>query len=85
MLGELVKAVPARAREGGLTAHLGYERNGRAGRGGGPGNYHNGTIGKTVQTGVGPVGLAVPRDRAGTSGPLLVPKRAGRSPAAWMT
>src|SRR5436189_214784 len=46
--------------------------------GGGPGNYRNGAIAKTVQTGVGPVPLAVPRDRAGTFEPLLVPKRAGR-------
>jgi putative transposase len=78
MLGELVKAVLERALEGELTAHLGYERNDRAGRGGGDGNYRNGTIAKTVQTGVGPVGLAVPRDRAGSFEPLLVPKRAGR-------
>jgi putative transposase len=78
MLGELVKAVLERALEAELTAHLGYERNERAGRGGGHGNYRNGTIAKTVQTGVGPVGLAVPRDRAGSFEPLLVPKRAGR-------
>jgi putative transposase len=78
MLGELVKAVLERALEAELTAHLGYERNDRAGRGGGPGNYRNGTIAKTVQTGVGPVPLAVPRDRAGSFEPLLVPKRAGR-------
>jgi putative transposase len=79
MLGELVRAVLERALEAELTAHLGYERNDRAGRGGGgQGNYRNGTIAKTVQTGVGPVPLAVPRDRSGTSGPLLVPKRAGR-------
>src|SRR6266581_8267455 len=78
MLGELVKAVLERALEAELTAHLGYEKNERAGRGGGPVNYRNGAIGKTVQTGVGPVGLAVPRDRAGTFEPLLVPKRAGR-------
>src|SRR5579864_8169730 len=78
MLGELVKAVLERALEAELTAHLGYERNERAGRGGGPGNYRNGTIDKTVQTGVGPVPLAVPRDRAGTFEPLLVPKRSGR-------
>jgi putative transposase len=64
MLGELVKAVLERALEAELTAHLGYERNDRAGRGGGAGNYRNGSIAKTVQTGVGPVGLAVPRDRA---------------------
>jgi len=78
MLGELVKAVLERALEGELTAHLGYGRNDRAGRGGAPPNYRNGSIAKTVQTGVGPVPLAVPRDRAGTFEPLLVPKRAGR-------
>jgi putative transposase len=75
MLGELVKAVLERALEAELTAHLGY---GRGGRPAGAGNYRNGTIAKTVQTGVGPVPLAVPRDRAGTFEPLLVPKRAGR-------
>ena len=31
-----------------------------------------------MQTGVGPVGLAVPRDRAGTFEPVLIPKRSGR-------
>jgi putative transposase len=78
MPGELVKAVLERALEAELTAHLGYERNERAGRGGGPGNYRNGSIAKTVQAGVGPVPLAVPRDRAGSFEPLLVPKRSGR-------
>ncbi len=78
MLGELVKAVLERALEAELTAHLGYGKGERAGRGGGQPNYRNGTIAKTVQTGVGPVGLAVPRDRAGTFEPLLVPKRSGR-------
>jgi transposase-like protein len=78
MLGELVKAVLERALEGELTAHLGYERGDRAGRGGGHPNYRNGSIAKTVQTGVGPVPLAVPRDRAGTFEPLLIPKRSGR-------
>ena len=56
MLGELVRAVLERALEAELTAHLGYAKNDRAGRGGGPANYRNGTIGKTVQTGVGPGG-----------------------------
>ena len=42
------------------------------------GNARNGTIAKTVQTGVGPVPLQVPRDRAGSFEPVLVPKRAGR-------
>lgn len=76
MLGELVKAVLERALEAELTAHLGYEPHAPAGHN--SGNSRNGSIAKTVQTGVGPVGIAVPRDRAGSFEPLLVPKRAGR-------
>src|SRR5260370_3028185 len=77
MLGELVAAVLERALAAELTAHLGYDRHDRAGHHD-PANSRNGTIAKTVQTGVGPVGLRVPRDRAGSFEPLLVPKRAGR-------
>ena len=77
MLGELVKAVLERALEAELTAHLGYEGTTRPAAAAG-GNSRNGTIGKKVQTGIGPVGLEVPRDRAGTFEPLLVPKRSGR-------
>ncbi|SPL98638.1 Mobile element protein [[Actinomadura] parvosata subsp. kistnae] len=76
MLGELVKAVLERALEAELSSHLGYGKHEVAGHG--SGNSRNGRIGKTVQTGVGPVRLAVPRDRAGTFEPVLVPKRAGR-------
>jgi transposase-like protein len=76
MLGELVKAVLERALESEMAAHLGYEPHERAGHN--SGNSRNGTIAKTVQTGVGPVPLAVPRDRAGSFEPVLVPKRAGR-------
>ena len=76
MLGELVRAVLERALEAELTAHLGYEKSDPAGHG--SGNSRNGSIGKTVQTGVGPVGLQVPRDRAATFEPVLVPKRSGR-------
>ncbi|GLW06011.1 hypothetical protein Misp01_11410 [Microtetraspora sp. NBRC 13810] len=76
MLGELVKAVLERALEGELSSHLGYGKHEVAGHG--SGDSRNGRIGKTVQTGVGPVRLAVPRDRAGTFEPILVPKRAGR-------
>src|ERR1700681_2364677 len=75
MLGELVRAVLERDLESELTAHLGYEKGGRGGDGG---NARNGNIAKTVQTGVGPVPLQVPRDRAGSFEPVLVPKRAGR-------
>jgi hypothetical protein len=76
MLGDLVKAVLERALEAELTAHLGYTRH--AADGHNSGNSRNGRISKTVQTAVGPVPLAVPRDRAGTFEPVLVPKRAGR-------
>ncbi len=77
MLGELVKAVLERALEAEMTAHLGYERSERGGSAA-RGNARNGAAFKTVQTGVGPVPLQVPRDRAGTFEPVLVPKRAGR-------
>ena len=76
MLGELVRAVLERALEAELTAHLGYERHERAGHN--SGNSRNGAISKKVQTGIGPVGLGVPRDRAGTFEPVLIPKRSGR-------
>jgi putative transposase len=76
MLGELVKAVLERALEAELSTHLGYGKHDPAGHG--TGNSRTGKIGKTVQTGVGPVRLAVPRDRAGPFEPVLVPKRAGR-------
>jgi Transposase, Mutator family len=83
MLGELVKAVLERALDAELTAHLGYERRERAGYN--SGNSRNGTIAKKVQTGIGPVGLEVPRDRAGSFEPVLIPKGPGGFPAAWMT
>ncbi len=76
MLGELVAAVLERALQAELTAHLGYGRHDPAGHG--TGNSRNGAIDKTVQTGIGPVPVRVPRDRAGTFEPVLIPKRAGR-------
>lgn len=75
LLGELVKAVLERALEAKLTTHLGYGKHDPVGTG--SGNSRNGKIGKTVQTGVGPVCLAVLRDRDGSFEPVLVPKRAG--------
>ena len=41
-------------------------------------NSRNGTSAKTLATEIGPVPLAVPRDRAGTFEPRLVPKGARR-------
>src|ERR1035437_5758103 len=76
MLGELVKAVLERALEAELTAHLGYGRHDPSGHN--SGNSRDGAISKKVQTGVGPVPIEVPRDRAGMFEPVLVPKRSGR-------
>ena len=66
------KAIIERALGGELTHHLGYP----------PGapkpdevdNQRNGTSGKTVLTDDGPLRIAVPRDRAGTFAPRLIPK-----------
>jgi transposase-like protein len=76
MLGELVAAVLERALQAELTAHLGYGKHSPEGYN--TGNSRNGHIAKTVQTGIGPVPLQVPRDRDGSFEPVLLPKRAGR-------
>jgi putative transposase len=60
-----------------LTDHLGYEKGDPAGRG--SPNSRNGTTPKTLATEVGDVGLAVPRDRAGSFEPRLVPKGSRRA------
>jgi putative transposase len=59
-----------------MADHLGYDRHDRAGHG--SGNSRNGSTGKTVRTDVGEVRIAVPRDRAGTFTPAVVPKHARR-------
>ncbi len=71
-LPELVKAVLERGLKAELTEHLGYGRHDPAGNG--SGNSRNGATPKTLLTEVGPVALQVPRDRAGTFTPMLVPK-----------
>src|SRR6266511_2902616 len=75
-LPELVKAVLERGLQAELTGHLGYEKGDPAGRG--SPNSRNGSSPKTVGTEVGDVALAVPRDRAGSFTPALVPKGARR-------
>jgi putative transposase len=67
-----VKAVLERGLATELTGHLGYEKGDRAGRG--SPNSRNGSTPKTVQTEVGQIGIATPRDRAGSFEPRLVPK-----------
>jgi putative transposase len=71
-LTEMLKAVLERGLATELTEHLGYDRHDPAGRN--SGNSRNGTTSKTVLTEVGPVALDIPRDRAGTFTPTLVPK-----------
>ena len=71
-LTELLKAVLERGLAAELTEHLGYDKHDPAGHL--SGNSRNGTTPKTVLTEVGPVALDIPRDRAGTFTPTLVPK-----------
>src|SRR5579871_3787088 len=76
-LPEMVKAVLERGLAAELTSHLGYEKGDPAGRG--SANSRNGTTPKTLATEVGPVPLAVPRDRDGSFEPRLVPKGTRRA------
>src|SRR3954451_1375350 len=73
---EMIKAVLERGLAAERTAHLGYAKGDPAGRG--IPNSRNGTTPKTVATEVGDIRLDVPRDRAGTFEPRLVPKGARR-------
>jgi putative transposase len=76
-LPEMVKAVLERGLAAELTGHLGYDKGDPAGRG--SPNSRNGTTPKTLATEIGPVPLAVPRDRAGSFEPRLVPKGSRRA------
>jgi putative transposase len=76
-LPEMIKAVLERGLAAELTGHLGYEKGDPAGRG--SPNSRNGSSPKSVATEVGDVALAVPRDRAGSFEPRLIPKGARRA------
>src|SRR6476660_3666567 len=65
------KALLEKALGAELTHHLGYPPGGRAPT---AANHRNGTTPKTVLTDEGAVDLEVPRDRAGTFEPVLIPK-----------
>jgi putative transposase len=75
-LPALVKAVLERGLATELSDHLGYDKGDPAGRG--SPNSRNGYTPKTVQSEVGPVDLAVPRDRESSFDPRLVPKGSRR-------
>ena len=72
LIAEFSKRILERALDEELTDELGYERGDPAGRG--SGNSRNGTTPKTVITEIGAVDLDVPRDRAGSFEPKIVPK-----------
>jgi len=65
------KALLERALGAELTHHLGYPPGGTPAA---ASNYRNGTTPKTVLTDDGTVDVDVPRDRAGTFEPVLIPK-----------
>ena len=68
---QLKKAVIERALGAELGLHLADPE-------GGDGNHRNGRSGKTVLTDEGPLRIDVPRDRAGTFEPQLIPKHERR-------
>ncbi|MGH7735677.1 MAG: IS256 family transposase, partial [Gemmatimonadales bacterium] len=76
LLGDLTKAVLEAALEAEMTEHVGYEPYDPAGHH--SGNSRNGTRTKTVITDIGPIEIDVPRDRAGSFEPVMVPKRKRR-------
>ena len=76
LLKRFVKAVLERALNAELTHHLGYERHDPAGNN--SGNSRNGTSGKTVKGDFGQLELEVPRDRASTFEPQILPKHQTR-------
>jgi len=76
LLSGLTKQVLETALQVEMSDHLGYDRHDPVGRG--SGNSRNGSTTKTVRTDIGDVELAVPRDRAGTFNPAVIPKHSRR-------
>lgn len=76
LLADLTKRLLESMLEGEMTDHVGYEPYDPAGHH--SGNSRNGARTKTVITEIGPIELEVPRDRAGTFEPVVVPKRRRR-------
>jgi putative transposase len=75
LLVGLTRQVLESALEAELTEHLGHQSGGVPGPGG---NVRNGYSGKTLRSEVGDVRVRVPRDRAGTFEPVIVPKHSRR-------
>jgi putative transposase len=75
---QMKKRLMERVLAGELTHHLGYAPG--AAKPPDQPNHRNGTTPKTVLTEDGAIPLAIPRDRAGTFEPQLIPKNARRLP-----
>ena len=76
LLAQLTKRIIESAAEGEMDDHLGYAKHDPAGRDGG--NSRNGTRTKGLLTDVGPVEVAIPRDRDASFEPRIVHKRQRR-------
>ena len=76
LLKRFVKAVLERAMNAELTQHLGYEKHDPAGYH--SGNSRNGTSAKKVKGDFGELAIEVPRDRASTFEPQILPKHQRR-------
>jgi putative transposase len=72
LLKQLTKALVERALAAELTTHLGYEKHSVSGHK--SGNSRNGASSKRLKGDFGTVEIEVPRDRAGSFEPRLVPK-----------
>ena len=70
------KALIERAMGAELGHHLGYPAG--AAKPDSEANQRNGTTGKTVLTGEGPLRVEIPRDRDGSFNPILIPKHERR-------
>ena len=76
LLTALTRQVLQSALEAEMAHHLGYDRGDPIGRN--VANSRNGTTPKTVTTEIGKMTIEVPRDRAGTFEPQVVPKHQRR-------
>jgi len=78
LIKQLTGKILQRALEAEMTEHLGYEKNSNAGDN--SGNSRNGHTEKTVLLENQSATIEVPRDRAGTFEPIIVPKHERRVP-----
>lgn len=79
LVRDMLQASITRVLNAEMDAHLGYGPGDRdAKTAAGTDNHRNGTYPKTVDSNYGPVTVDVPRDRAGTFLPTMVPKGSRR-------